>query len=89
MSAVSSLCSKSSSPANPARPGAEGILLSRWLLKGSPLMTKEDLMRLISLGEGQTIEFKRSLSEDFGREIVAFANTLGGTLLVGVDCLNR
>ena len=48
-------------------------------------MTKEELMHLISLGEGQTIEFKRSLSEDFGREIVAFANTLGGTLLVGVD----
>jgi ATP-dependent DNA helicase RecG len=48
-------------------------------------MTKEELCELISLGEGQTLEFKRSISDDFGREMVAFANSLGGTLLIGVD----
>ena len=48
-------------------------------------MTKEELRELISLGEGQTLEFKRSTSDDFGREMVAFANSLGGTLLIGVD----
>jgi ATP-dependent DNA helicase RecG len=48
-------------------------------------MTREELDNLISLGEGQTLEFKRSASEDYGREMVAFANSLGGTLLVGID----
>lgn len=46
-------------------------------------MTRDELNRLISLGEGQTLEFKRSASEDFGREMVAFANSLGGIILIG------
>jgi ATP-dependent DNA helicase RecG len=48
-------------------------------------MTREELNRLISLGEGQTLEFKRSASEDFGREMVAFANSMGGIILIGID----
>jgi ATP-dependent DNA helicase RecG len=48
-------------------------------------MTREELNRLISLGEGQTLEFKRSASEDFGREMVAFANSIGGMILIGID----
>ena len=47
-------------------------------------MTKDDLNHLIALGEGQTLEFKRSPSEDFGREMVAFANSIGGVLLIGI-----
>jgi ATP-dependent DNA helicase RecG len=48
-------------------------------------MNEHDLKNCIALGEGQTTEFKRALSEDFGREIAAFANSIGGTLLIGVD----
>jgi ATP-dependent DNA helicase RecG len=49
------------------------------------IMNRTELEHLIKLGEGQTLEFKRSLSEDYSRELSAFANSLGGTLLIGVD----
>ncbi len=43
------------------------------------------LSHLITLGEGFTTEFKRSLPSDLGREICAFANSAGGVILIGVD----
>ena len=41
--------------------------------------------------EGKTLEFKRDLSspEGFLRTVVAFANTSGGTILVGVEDRSR
>ena len=50
-------------------------------------MNTKQLNELISLGESSTLEFKRKLStpEKIAKEIVAFANTRGGILLVGVD----
>jgi len=46
----------------------------------------EDLRDLVSRGEGQTLEFKRKAShpEKIVREMIAFANTYGGVLLVGI-----
>lgn len=46
-----------------------------------------DLLALLKRPEGKTLEFKRDLSSPDGalRTIVAFANTAGGTLLVGVE----
>lgn len=46
-----------------------------------------ELRRLVRNGEGKRLEFKRKVAdpEKVAREIVAFANTLGGTLLIGVD----
>jgi ATP-dependent DNA helicase RecG len=46
-----------------------------------------DLMELLKSPEGKTLEFKRDLSSPEGvlRTIVAFANTAGGTLLIGVE----
>ncbi|MDR7543022.1 MAG: helix-turn-helix domain-containing protein [Armatimonadota bacterium] len=46
-----------------------------------------DLVELLKRPEGKTLEFKRELSAPDGalRTIVAFANTAGGTLLVGVE----
>jgi len=46
-----------------------------------------DLTKLLKQPEGKTLEFKRDLSSPDGvlRTIVAFANTSGGTLLVGVE----
>lgn len=39
---------------------------------------------MIATGEGQLLEFKRSGVSHLGREICAFANTLGGRILIGV-----
>lgn len=46
-----------------------------------------DLVDLVKRPEGKTLEFKRDLSSPNGalKTIVAFANTAGGTLLVGVE----
>ncbi|MFQ6063394.1 MAG: helix-turn-helix domain-containing protein, partial [Methanosarcinales archaeon] len=50
-------------------------------------MNVEELNKLIETGESQTLEFKKSLA-DMDRiveEICGFANTDGGTLIVGVS----
>lgn len=46
-----------------------------------------DLKRLVRAGEGDQLEFKRKANhpEKLAREVIAFANTRGGILLVGVD----
>jgi predicted HTH transcriptional regulator len=46
-----------------------------------------DLAEFLRRPEGKTVEFKRDLSSPEGilRTVVAFANTAGGTLLVGVE----
>ena len=46
-----------------------------------------DLITLLSRSEGKTLEFKRDLSSLEGalKAIVAFANTSGGVLVVGVE----
>ena len=46
-----------------------------------------DLVELLKRPEGKTLEFKRDLSSPDGavKTIVAFANTAGGTLLIGVE----
>lgn len=50
-------------------------------------MTLDELKRIVSLGEGQHLEFKRRVPrpERIAKEIVAFANTEGGRVLLGVD----
>ena len=48
-------------------------------------MTCERLHDLVAQGEGPALEFKRSVTKDLGRELCAFANSGGGTLLVGVS----
>lgn len=50
-------------------------------------MTLQDLSRLASAGEGPFLEFKRKVPkpERIAKEIIAFANTRGGQLLLGVD----
>jgi len=49
--------------------------------------TANDLFAMIANGEGQTVEFKRDISQrsDTAGELIAFANTSGGTMLVGVN----
>ncbi|MBI4314031.1 MAG: putative DNA binding domain-containing protein [Candidatus Omnitrophica bacterium] len=50
-----------------------------------------DLSELLKRNEGKTLEFKRDISsaENILRTIVAFANTAGGVLLVGVENKTR
>ena len=45
---------------------------------------KDSIDSIINAGEGQTIEFKEGIN-GIDREIVAFANASGGSILVGVD----
>ena len=47
-------------------------------------MTKTELNKLIALGEGLHLEYKKSVSH-LGREMCAFANTSGGKILIGVS----
>jgi len=47
-------------------------------------MKVADLEILVQEGEGTTLEFKESLSASLAREMVAFANTIGGRVLIGV-----
>jgi len=55
-------------------------------LRYDPLQVQE-LRRLIAQGEGATLEFKRKATfpEKIVREMIAFANTRGGILLLGVN----
>jgi ATP-dependent DNA helicase RecG len=50
-----------------------------------------DLLEILKRPEGKTLEFKRDLSSPDGalKTVVAFANTAGGTLLVGVEDRTR
>ena len=50
-----------------------------------------DLVDTLRRPEGKTLEFKRDLSSPDGalRTLVAFANTAGGTLLIGVEDTTR
>lgn len=47
-------------------------------------MKPSDLDILLREGEGTLLEYKEDLSASFARELVAFANTLGGRILLGV-----
>ena len=50
-------------------------------------MKKRELLQLIEEGENLYTEFKRQFSshEKIAKELIAFANTKGGNLLIGVD----
>lgn len=50
-------------------------------------MSPADLRNLIQTGEGKYLEFKKKTPsvEKIAREIAAFANSKGGTILIGVD----
>jgi ATP-dependent DNA helicase RecG len=47
-------------------------------------MNSEELELLIKEGEGLRVEFKESYSSKLNKDIVAFSNTKGGYLLLGV-----
>jgi ATP-dependent DNA helicase RecG len=48
-------------------------------------MKQETLQNMVRQGEGERLEFKRSFQNDAIQTIVAFANSEGGSVVVGVD----
>lgn len=54
-------------------------------------MTWEDILALLEQGEGQSVEFEKSIpaEDDIARDMVAFANTDGGKLVFGLDDKNK
>ena len=48
-------------------------------------MTRDAITELLARGEGALVECERSLTRDIGRELCAFANASGGTVLLGVS----
>ena len=51
-------------------------------------MDKKELIELIKIGEGYTLELKEGLNSSIGKDICAFANASGGKIILGVrdDC---
>ena len=50
-------------------------------------MTSEELVNIIACGETSTVQFKREYTsiKQFAEEMVAFANSMGGMIVVGVE----
>lgn len=46
---------------------------------------RTEIEKLISEGESETLEFKPSFNRDIIETTVAFANTRGGRILIGVS----
>jgi ATP-dependent DNA helicase RecG len=49
------------------------------------MMTQDELQAVIQSGEGYSIEFKRSVNADLAKEMVAFANSSGGRIFIGIE----
>ena len=50
-----------------------------------PQLTQQSLIQFLETGENEQIEFKVSFDKEAIETLSAFANTLGGCLLIGVD----
>ncbi|HEY5590933.1 MAG TPA: ATP-binding protein [Paludibacter sp.] len=49
------------------------------------MIDQTELERLIALGEGENLEFKSSFNNELIETLVAFANTSGGKVVVGIN----
>jgi predicted HTH transcriptional regulator len=54
-------------------------------------MTWDDILDLMGQGEGQSVEFEKSIpaADDIARELVAFSNADGGKIVYGIDDKNQ
>jgi len=48
-------------------------------------MTQRELEAIVQAGEGYQVEFKRNVNSDISKEIVAFANSSGGRIFIGIE----
>ncbi|MFM9837663.1 MAG: ATP-binding protein [Cyclobacteriaceae bacterium] len=49
------------------------------------VLIQQDLQAVVQSGEGYRIEFKRSVNTDLSKEMVAFANSSGGRIFIGIE----
>ncbi len=47
-------------------------------------MNRKEILNLINIGEGYTLDFKEAIPSDLGKLICAFANASGGRIILGV-----
>ena len=47
-------------------------------------MMEQNLEAIIQSGEGYQVEFKRNVNSDISKEVVAFANSSGGRIFIGI-----
>ena len=52
-------------------------------------MNPKEIIQLIKSGESEILELKRSFNKEAVQSISAFANTKGGTLLIGINASNE
>jgi predicted HTH transcriptional regulator len=54
-------------------------------------MNWDDIVEFLEQGEGQSVEFEKSITtaEDIARELVAFSNSDGGKIIFGIDDKNK
>jgi predicted HTH transcriptional regulator len=54
-------------------------------------MTWEEIVALLDQGEGQAVEFEKSIpsEDDIARELVSFSNADGGKIIYGLDDKNK
>lgn len=54
-------------------------------------MTWDEIIQLLNQGEGQSVEFDKFIpsADDIAREYVAFSNSDGGRLILGIDDKNK
>jgi ATP-dependent DNA helicase RecG len=48
-------------------------------------MNQAEIQKIIQSGESERVEFKQSFSEELIETIVAFSNSSGGTIFVGIN----
>ena len=48
-----------------------------------------DLHKIIESGEGENLEFKSSFNNELIETLVAFANTSGGKVIIGINQKNK
>ncbi|MCX5749307.1 MAG: putative DNA binding domain-containing protein [Candidatus Saganbacteria bacterium] len=55
------------------------------------MTTWEEIVELLEQGEGQSVEFEKNIpsDDDIARELVAFSNSDGGRLILGIDDKNK
>jgi predicted HTH transcriptional regulator len=55
------------------------------------MITWEEIVELLEQGEGQSLEFEKNIphEDDISREFVAFSNSDGGRLILGIDDKNK
>jgi len=63
------------------------LFLRLWSSRGMQVMNVNDVIHLINQGENTAVEFKRGdvRADSLAREMIAFANSSGGTVLIGID----